>query len=560
MLRLASVTQRRKDLMIDPAISKSETPASRITDYGLRLLNQPFPYPLSEKPPKGFRRGVDIPFNWRIVPAAWNPEKVQRPALRQCHSVRPISSGASGRRGVPRLALARRVNGPSLMSRVLIIEDDPLIAKIYRCRLEEEGFEVEVVDDGQMGLARFQASPPHALLLDVMLPHIDGFQILRAIRSQARFSRIPIFVVTNVFLPEVIREATQAGATEIFHKARLTVNQIVDKLRGALAATLVIPETSAPPPANAAAAAAARLPTNAPPPAPTLTPEPASPNSSASQTPAALELAVNTAGDAEFQSQLRCDFLTGAPGEVASLRQRFQEFLDRKTEADRLASLSDLYRKARSIASNATVAGLNEIGLLGSALQALLKALHERPAKINHSSAGTAAQAVELLASLLEQAPSQPRSKAGSNTVLVVDDEAISAKAISYALEKVQLTCRCLTDPVAASVVVAQQPFDLIILDQEMPGLAGFNLCAKLSSLPLNQHTPVLVITPLADFDNHDTGRAGDNEFRIAKPYLFIELTVKALTLLLKSRLVRPEAQPRPALAAESVQPAALPG
>ena len=105
--------------------------------------------------------------------------------------------------------------------KVLIIEDDPIIANIYRSRLEKEGFQVEIASDGQTGFYRTIESRPSALLLDLMLPKMDGIQILRKIRAQKAFQGTPVIVFTNAYVPNMIQEATLAGATVVFNKAGL---------------------------------------------------------------------------------------------------------------------------------------------------------------------------------------------------------------------------------------------------------------------------------------------------------------------------------------------------
>jgi len=77
-----------------------------------------------------------------------------------------------------------------------------------------------------------------------------------------------------------------------------------------------------------------------------------------------------------------------------------------------------------------------------------------------------------------------------------------------------------------------------------MPGMTGFELCAKLRGLPLHQKTPVVFVTVLSDFNNRASSTmAGGNDF-IAKPFLFIELTVKALIHVLRGKLNSRNRQP----------------
>jgi DNA-binding response OmpR family regulator len=121
--------------------------------------------------------------------------------------------------------------------------------------------------------------------------------------------------------------------------------------------------------------------------------------------------------------------------------------------------------------------------------------------------------------------------------ILVVDDEPISRRAINYALEKARLQSVSVDDANAAFKLLEEKHFDLVFLDVDMPGMNGYELCAKLRALPRHKKTPVVFVTALSDFDNRtDSLMAGGNDF-IAKPFLFIELTVKALIHVLRGKL-----------------------
>jgi PleD family two-component response regulator len=118
-----------------------------------------------------------------------------------------------------------------------------------------------------------------------------------------------------------------------------------------------------------------------------------------------------------------------------------------------------------------------------------------------------------------------------------VDDEVISRRAIIYALEKAQLQSVSVEDPNAAFKLLSENQFDLVFLDVDMPGMTGYELCTRLRNLPLHKKTPVVFITVLSDFDSRTSSMmAGGNDF-IAKPFLFIELTVKALIHVLRGKL-----------------------
>jgi DNA-binding response OmpR family regulator len=118
-----------------------------------------------------------------------------------------------------------------------------------------------------------------------------------------------------------------------------------------------------------------------------------------------------------------------------------------------------------------------------------------------------------------------------------VDDEAISRRAVVYALEKAKLKSVNVEDPAAAYDLLLENRYDLIVLDVDMPGMNGFELCTKLRTLPAHKKTPVVFVTSLNDFESRaNSTMSGGNDF-IAKPFLFIELAVKALVYVLRGRL-----------------------
>jgi chemotaxis family two-component system response regulator PixG len=119
----------------------------------------------------------------------------------------------------------------------------------------------------------------------------------------------------------------------------------------------------------------------------------------------------------------------------------------------------------------------------------------------------------------------------------VVDDEAISRRAVVYALNKARLKSVNVEDPVRAFQMLTENQFDLVLLDVDMPNMNGYELCTKLRTLPTYKKTPVIFVTGLTDFESRaNSTMSGGNDF-IAKPFLFMELAVKALMYVLRSRL-----------------------
>src|SRR6187551_1583252 len=114
------------------------------------------------------------------------------------------------------------------MKKILIIEDDPIVSHIYRSRFEKEGFEVEVASDGQSGYDRLFVWKPNALLLDLMLPKLNGIDLLKKIRAVGEFERLPVVVFTNAYVANMIHESFSAGASAVYNKSSVTPRQIID--------------------------------------------------------------------------------------------------------------------------------------------------------------------------------------------------------------------------------------------------------------------------------------------------------------------------------------------
>jgi len=93
------------------------------------------------------------------------------------------------------------------MSKILIIEDDQVVANIYRNKLAVEGHQVECASDGETGLEIMKSFQPEALILDLMLPGISGIDVLKQLRSEEQFAHMPVVVLSNTYLTSMVQEA-----------------------------------------------------------------------------------------------------------------------------------------------------------------------------------------------------------------------------------------------------------------------------------------------------------------------------------------------------------------
>src|SRR5947208_2523326 len=99
------------------------------------------------------------------------------------------------------------------MNTILIAEDDPLTGRLYETLLTKAGFQVELFADGVAFMARLDECWPDALQVDMLLPGLNGLQIIKQVRATVFGKHLPIVAVTNIFVPAMIKQLQEAGAT-----------------------------------------------------------------------------------------------------------------------------------------------------------------------------------------------------------------------------------------------------------------------------------------------------------------------------------------------------------
>src|SRR5579859_564458 len=117
------------------------------------------------------------------------------------------------------------------MKKILIIEDDQIVANIYRNKFSVEGYDVEIAHDGHTGVESIRSFRPDAVILDLMLPKITGVEVMKQVRAEPDFQKLPIIVFSNTYLSNMVQEAWKAGATKCLSKASCTPKQVIDVVR-----------------------------------------------------------------------------------------------------------------------------------------------------------------------------------------------------------------------------------------------------------------------------------------------------------------------------------------
>jgi CheY-like chemotaxis protein len=120
------------------------------------------------------------------------------------------------------------------MAKVLLVEDEPLVNRMYEKALRFEGHEVDVVEDGEAALAKVASSKPDLILLDIMMPKMDGFAVLARLKENKSYRNIPVVVLTNLAGDEDTKKALSLGAVSYLVKSDLEPSKIVAEIEKSL--------------------------------------------------------------------------------------------------------------------------------------------------------------------------------------------------------------------------------------------------------------------------------------------------------------------------------------
>ncbi|OGH84042.1 MAG: hypothetical protein A2261_01180 [Candidatus Magasanikbacteria bacterium RIFOXYA2_FULL_44_8] len=117
---------------------------------------------------------------------------------------------------------------------VLIVEDDVFLSQIYQKKFEMEGYKVSTADNGEKGLADAKKKKPNIVLLDILLPKMDGFVVLNKLKADPETKDIPVILLTNLGQKEDVDKGLEQGAVDYLIKAHFKPSEVVDKVRKVL--------------------------------------------------------------------------------------------------------------------------------------------------------------------------------------------------------------------------------------------------------------------------------------------------------------------------------------
>lgn len=119
-------------------------------------------------------------------------------------------------------------------SKVFIVEDDAFISSLLVKKLSAAGATVETVNNGEAALEAIKKFQPNVILMDIMLPGIDGLQVLQQVKADAELRAIPVIMLSNLGEKTQIDQAKKTGAINFLIKATMSVDEIAAEARKAL--------------------------------------------------------------------------------------------------------------------------------------------------------------------------------------------------------------------------------------------------------------------------------------------------------------------------------------
>lgn len=117
------------------------------------------------------------------------------------------------------------------MAKIIVVEDDPMLGEIYQKKFSDAGFEFNLVTSGKMAQKEIEDFQPDLILLDIVLPDMDGYEILEVLSKKETTRNIPVYVFSNLSAKEDMERASKLGAKGFLTKSSFTPSQLVEEVK-----------------------------------------------------------------------------------------------------------------------------------------------------------------------------------------------------------------------------------------------------------------------------------------------------------------------------------------
>ena len=117
------------------------------------------------------------------------------------------------------------------MKSILLIDNDPFLIDIYASQLKKTGYKIELASDGEIALSKIKELKPDLLVLDIILPKVDGWEFLKTIRQDTRLKQLKVVILSNLGQKEEVEKGFDFGAVRYFIKAEYTPKEVVEEIK-----------------------------------------------------------------------------------------------------------------------------------------------------------------------------------------------------------------------------------------------------------------------------------------------------------------------------------------
>jgi CheY-like chemotaxis protein len=440
----------------------------------------------------------------------------------------------------------------------LLVVDDEMFSRFALCNALKRGLsEPDVAETGETALKLAERRTYDLILLDIQMPGMDGFELCSRIHETYANLDTPVVFVTSLRDFDARANSVVCGGRDLIAKPFLTFELTVKSLtlvaterlagRGRLAQTSVndaqganftplLPEIAHEPDPDAVPMPAAlEIPVAEPEAAPVdefdttiSTPEPA-PAFEPRRVPMVPSMSIDAEGPSAFFAHART--------QVEVLRELVGLIQESPDQIVRQEMVAELFLGVHLLMDSAEMSSQPSVALIASAMEGLLKKFLENTSHLTSATIEAVATASDLLLELCTAEASPDLATNPPIRTLVVDDDPISLRAMSSALQMRFEKPDSASDGKSGLALATEKLFDVIFLDVQMPGLDGFEVCTRIRESTVNSRTPVVFVT------NHESGAfrakselCGGNDF-LTKPCFSSELNVKALAFALRARL-----------------------
>jgi CheY-like chemotaxis protein len=378
------------------------------------------------------------------------------------------------------------------MKRVLIIDDDQFVLKVYQSKFESEGLRAEVAADPIGALTQVRANVPDLILLDLMLPGMNGVDLLKQIRTIPGAEGVPVLVFTHSYDSTLIEQAKLGGADVVLNKNNVSPNRLMEMVRHALAQgrRQALPASADTASGNQGESTAA---------------------------PTKKQL---------VRGDVRTAMLHQSNAVEGQLRELVQNFTGAPDGTQRMAALAQLNNKLGDIILDAVDSDLFDIMMMGRALSRMIVDLEQHPEEISQGTVRSFGIAVITIANLYRRIGSAPKEHELPGLAVIVIPNPQAGRLIAAAFIEVGFPAVSFSTTEAAGAFVAENPADIVVVSEEWPEGTGQEFFLRCCRAEGRQNLRALYLSQEQTPPHHTV--AADTPPTLYLPYTAEEVVVNA--------------------------------